>query len=118
MSQVVKQLEVVTQAAVNPNMLTEKVALFHPDGTVLTIVTPDTAETAATLVLTGYTIAGAAALPAATDTLNVGLGKLAKSVQVKEAAAQADFAGADLAALKVELNAFLAKLRTATLVAP
>jgi hypothetical protein len=35
-----------------------------------------------------------------------------------QAAAQADFAGADLAALKVELNTFLAKLRTAGTIAP
>ena len=34
-----------------------------------------------------------------------------------EAAAQADFVGADLSALKVELNAFLAKLRTADVIA-
>lgn len=32
------------------------------------------------------------------------------------AAAQANFAGADVTALKVELNAFLAKLRTAGIV--
>lgn len=32
---------------------------------------------------------------------------------VKKSATQADFAGADLAALKVELNAFLAKLKAA-----
>jgi hypothetical protein len=118
MPNVVEQMQVVAQAAINPNMVAKQVALFHPDGTVLTLVTPDTAQTAATLLLTGYTIAVSAALPAATDTLNVGLGKLAKSIQVKQAAAQADFAGADITALKVELNAFLAKLRTATLVAP
>ena len=35
---------------------------------------------------------------------------------VKKAAAQADFAGADLTALKVELNAFLAKLEAAGIV--
>lgn len=35
----------------------------------------------------------------------------------KRAAAQADFAGADLAALKVELNTFLGKLRTAGVIA-
>lgn len=34
------------------------------------------------------------------------------------AVAQADFAGADLAALKVELNTFLGKLRTAGIVLP
>lgn len=36
---------------------------------------------------------------------------------VKKAAAQADFAGADAAALVIELNAFLAKLKTAGIVA-
>lgn len=34
-----------------------------------------------------------------------------------QAAAQADFEGADIAALKVELNAFLGKLRTAGVIA-
>lgn len=34
-----------------------------------------------------------------------------------QAAAQANFAGADITALKVELNAFLAKLRTANIIA-
>jgi len=75
-------------------------------------------KTSAILPITGYAIAGAAAALGATDTLNVALGKLEKNTAVKQAAAQADFAGADLAALKVELNAFLAKLVTATLVAP
>lgn len=37
---------------------------------------------------------------------------------VKQAAFQADFAGADITALKVELNAFLAKLKTAGIVKP
>lgn len=36
---------------------------------------------------------------------------------VKQAVAQADFVGADVTALKVELNAFLTKLETAGLVA-
>lgn len=36
---------------------------------------------------------------------------------VKQAAAQANFAGADAAALVVELNAFLAKLKAAGIVA-
>lgn len=36
---------------------------------------------------------------------------------VKQAAITADFAGADAAAIVVELNAFLAKLRTAGIVA-
>lgn len=36
---------------------------------------------------------------------------------VKKAAAQATFAGADLAAVKVELNAFYAKLQAAGIVA-
>lgn len=43
-----------------------------------------------------------------------GLGTAAAAAQ---AAAQANFAGADITALKVELNAFLAKLRTAGLIA-
>lgn len=47
---------------------------------------------------------GVYTLPAATTTVLGG---------VKKAATQADFAGADIAALKVELNAFLAKLKTA-----
>jgi len=36
---------------------------------------------------------------------------------VKKAATQANFAGADIAALEVELNAFLAKLKAAGIVA-
>lgn len=36
----------------------------------------------------------------------------------KQAATQATFAGADITALKVELNAFLAKLKAAGIVAP
>lgn len=50
-----------------------------------------------------------AGVPAATTTVNG---------TVKQAAAQADFAGADITALKVELNAFLAKLEAAGIVAP
>lgn len=53
--------------------------------------------------------AGGATVPLATTTV-AGI--------VKQAAAQADFAGADITALKVELNAFLAKLETAGIVAP
>lgn len=49
----------------------------------------------------------AAALPAATTSV---------AGVVKKAASQATFAGADLAALKVELNAWYAKLQTAGLV--
>ena len=46
--------------------------------------------------------------PAATTTVNG---------TVKKAATQANFAGADAAALIVELNAFLAKLKAAGIVA-
>lgn len=46
--------------------------------------------------------------PAATTTVNG---------TVKKAATQANFAGADTAALLVELNAFLAKLKAAGIVA-
>lgn len=48
------------------------------------------------------------AVPAATTAANG---------TVKKAATQANFAGADNAALLVELNAFLAKLKTAGIVA-
>lgn len=53
-------------------------------------------------------LAGGTAVPPATTTVNG---------TVKKAAAQADFAGADIAAVKVELNAFLAKLKAAGIVA-
>lgn len=53
--------------------------------------------------------AGGATVPNASTTV--------KGV-VNQAAAQADFAGADITALKVELNAFLAKLEAAGIVAP
>lgn len=36
---------------------------------------------------------------------------------MKQSATQADFAGADIAAVKVELNAFLTKLKAAGIVA-
>lgn len=53
-------------------------------------------------------LAAGTAVPAATTTLNG---------TVKKAATQANFAGADVAALVVELNAFLAKLKAAGIVA-
>jgi len=49
-----------------------------------------------------------AGVPVATTTVNG---------TVKKSATQADFAGADITALKVELNAFLAKLKAAGIVA-
>ena len=52
--------------------------------------------------------AGGATVPAATTTT---------FGTVKQAAIQADFAGADITALKVELNAFLTKLEAAGIVA-
>lgn len=48
--------------------------------------------------------AGGATVPAATTTVNG---------TVKKSATQADFVGADITALKVELNVFLAKLKAA-----
>jgi hypothetical protein len=51
---------------------------------------------------------GAAGTPTATLTV---------AGTVKKAAAQATFAGADVTALKVELNAFYAKLQAAGIVA-
>lgn len=53
-------------------------------------------------------LANGTAVPAATTTVNG---------TVKKAATQANFAGADTAALLVELNAFLAKLKAAGIVA-
>lgn len=53
-------------------------------------------------------LAAGTAVPAATTTVNG---------TVKKAAAQANFAGADAAAIVVELNAFLAKLKAAGIVA-
>ena len=53
-------------------------------------------------------LANGTAVPAATTTVNG---------TVKKAATQANFAGADAAALVVELNAFLAKLKAAGIVA-
>lgn len=53
-------------------------------------------------------LAAGTAVPAATTTVNG---------TVKKAAAQANFAGADAAAIIVELNAFLAKLKAAGIVA-
>ena len=71
-----KKLVVVTQAAGQfPNVEAQEVALFNPDGTVLTVV-----QTTAAMVLTGYTIAGAVANVAATDTVNVAFGKLQKAI--------------------------------------
>jgi enoyl-[acyl-carrier-protein] reductase (NADH) len=61
--------------------MSETVALFNPDGSVLTVV-----QTTAAMVITGYAIAGAAAALSATDTLNVALGKLEKRIAVLEAA--------------------------------
>lgn len=110
----ITQMMVVAQAAQYPGQFTKKVSLYNADGTVLSVV----GQTSAGLVLTGYTVAGAVAAVAATDTLNVALGKLQKSINSRVAAAQVDFVGADLAALKVELNAFLAKLRAGGIVAP
>lgn len=52
--------------------------------------------------------AGGATVPQATTTT---------FGTVKQAAIQADFAGADITALKVELNAFLTKLEAAGIVA-
>lgn len=57
----------------------------------------------------GAYLASGGAIPVATTTV--------KGV-VNQAAAQADFVGADVTALKVELNAFLAKLEAAGIVAP
>lgn len=79
MSQSIEQMQVVSQAAINPNQAVTQVALFHPDGTVLTVVDTTTEKTAATMLLTGYAIGTAAAL-AASDTVNGAFAKLEKRV--------------------------------------
>jgi len=73
---------VVSQAVPRPNQFTKKVALYNADGTVLSMIE----QTTAVVVITGYAIAGAAAALAATDTLNVALGKLEKNTSVKTTA--------------------------------
>lgn len=78
MPNVTEQLVLTTQAALNPDLGQKQVALFNPDGTVLTVV--QVAPTAATMLLTGYAIAGAAAAVGATDSVNVAIGKLEKRV--------------------------------------
>jgi hypothetical protein len=80
-NQIVKQLVVDTQAALKTSQHYELVALFNPDGTVLSVV-----QTPASQVITGYTIGLVAeeAL-AATDTINEALGKLEKRVADLEA---------------------------------
>lgn len=74
-NQVTKQLVVMSQDALDSTRLPEQVALFNSDGTVLTVV-----QTTAAMVLTGYAIAGAAAAVAASDTVNIALGKLEKRI--------------------------------------
>ena len=72
MSQITKQVTVVSQTTPTPNQIHERVAFFNEDGEPLSGFTP--------------------------------------------AAAQSDFVGADITALKVELNAFLVKLEAAGIV--
>lgn len=73
-----------------------------------------TAQTVTAVPAAGLIPCGVAHEAAATSdtTVNVRL-----TSQPKRAAGQADFAGADLAAVKVELNALLAKLRAAGIIA-
>lgn len=79
--QVVTQMVVVPQSAMRSGQHHRKVALFNPDGSVLTVVQL-TAETE----ITDYVIAGAGAALAETDTINEALGKLEKRVADLEAA--------------------------------
>ena len=74
MNQVTKQYIVDTQAALKPSQVSGRIALFNPDGSVLTVV-----QTPAVSVLTGYVI-GANAVVAATDTVNGAFGKVQKQI--------------------------------------
>jgi hypothetical protein len=80
-NQKVTQAVLVSQSAMNPHQGTEQFALFDASGTSL----PLTADTGATVVLTGYTIQSAAAV-AATDTVNHAIGKLEARIVALESA--------------------------------
>lgn len=71
------QAVVVSQSTPSPNQQQMQLALFDAAGTPVLV-------TAATMKLTGYTIAGAAAALSDTDTLNVALGKLEKRIDILE----------------------------------
>lgn len=79
--QIVEQLVVVSQPNIKPNFVSRQVALFNPDGSVLTVV-----QTTASMLLTGYTIAGASAAVSPTDSINIAIGKLEKRIALLEAA--------------------------------
>ena len=85
---------VTDQAAPRDNEQSMRIALFDAAGNPVTNVV-----TAATMVLTGYTIAGAAAALAPTDTLNVALGKLEKNASVLQTGANVTITGYTIGAV-------------------
>lgn len=112
-NQIVSQAVLVDQPAIRQNVLPQRLALFDDSGA------PVTAGDLTTLDLTGYTVGTAGALDD-TDTVLEALGKLEATVNTKfgtQAAHQADTTAVDLAALKVDFNALLAKLQAAGLMA-
>jgi hypothetical protein len=71
--QKVTQAQLVTEATMNKNQGTERIALFDATGAP---ITPQTApDTGASVLLTGYTTHAAGAI-AAGDSVNVALAKL------------------------------------------
>lgn len=76
------------QDAPRSNEQSMRIALFDSAGNPVLNV-----ATAATMVLTGYTIAGSPAALSATDTLNVALGKLEKNASVLQTGADVDLTG-------------------------
>lgn len=81
-SQNVKQAVVVAQTNISSSQNAERIALFHPDGTAVTL---SAAQTGADVKLTGFTTGAAGAL-AATDSVNVALGKLQARIVALESA--------------------------------
>jgi hypothetical protein len=80
-NQITTQMIVVAQPAIKPSPGIERVALFNPDGSVAGI----SADTGATVVMTGYTSHAAGAV-GATDTLNVAMEKLEARIIALEGA--------------------------------
>lgn len=72
-NQVAKQIQVVSQSALNPNQVSEKAALFDENGDPLAVSAD--AVTAATLLLTGYTVGSPVDLAAA-DSVTAAFGKV------------------------------------------
>ena len=73
-NQKVTQAVLVAQSTINPGQGIEQLALFDASGNPITLPL-DTAQTGASVVLTGYTTHAAGAI-SATDTVDVALAKI------------------------------------------